>query len=753
MSLKTRAIWLMTRFPAGARIATVASAAMIAEQVAGKATRDALFLSTFRVTALPAMMAASAVLSLFAALWLSRMMMRHSPAKVVPIGFAVGGAALLAEWTLSFFAPRLAAVAVYLQMALFGAAMISAFWSLINETYDPHTGRGAVAAITGGGTLGGLLGGLVAWRASTMFSVPTMLPLLAAVSLVASWGSFRLRDPKATPLAPKDVADVPAASMLSPLRFLRDSPYLRHLAAIVALGAVTSGLLDYVFSAEAAKAFEKGPALLSFFALFWLVVGALSFLVQTLLGRIALERLGLAVTIALLPGVVILGGAVGLAVPGLWSTAILRGGEATHRNSLFRAAYELLYTPLSEQRKRTTKTLIDVGFDRVGTLSAAGVAVVTLWLAAGRAETILLAVAIACALVALARSRPLHMGYVAVLEESLRKGAEQTQPPATASIPATVEKVEVRDKIVEHLDALPHSTDLAAICTGDAPVGPKLQENGARTVGKTPVSVDVSLEAIADLGSGNAQRVRRVLGADGPLDRSLISFAILLLADNEFHSDAIRALRKVVAKTAGQLIDALCDPSVDFQIRRRIPRVLSHCRTQSVADGLIRGTDDVRFEVRYECGRALLKITDATGPVVIALETVIAIVQREVSRSKDVWESQPASDLDEEDNEGSELCDRLLRDRIDRSLEHVFTILALHLDRDSLRIAFRALHEKDERIRGTALEYLETVLPDEIRDAVWPFLGEARPMRPARPAPEILADLRQETKAALPPRL
>src|SRR4029077_1561123 len=122
------------------------------------------------------------------------------------------------------------------------------------------------------------------------------------------------------------------------------------------------------------------------------------------------------------------------------------------------------------------------------------------------------------------------------------------------------------------------------------------------------------------------------------------------------------------------------------------PRILSQCSTQSVADGLIRGTDDARFEVRYECGRALLEVTGATACVAISLETVIAIVQREVPRSKDVWESQPASDLDEEDSEASGLCDRLLRDRIDRSLEHVFTILALHLDRDSLRIAFRALH-------------------------------------------------------------
>ncbi len=46
---------------------------------------------------------------------------------------------------------------------------------------------------------------------------------------------------------------------------------------------------------------------------------------------------------------------------------LLRGGEAVTRNSLYRSAYELFYTPLPTAKKRATKTLIDVGVDRVGT--------------------------------------------------------------------------------------------------------------------------------------------------------------------------------------------------------------------------------------------------------------------------------------------------------------------------------------------------------------------------------------------------
>ena len=47
-----------------ALLATVCSTTLIAEQVGGKATRDALFLSSFSITALPTMLMISAVVSL-----------------------------------------------------------------------------------------------------------------------------------------------------------------------------------------------------------------------------------------------------------------------------------------------------------------------------------------------------------------------------------------------------------------------------------------------------------------------------------------------------------------------------------------------------------------------------------------------------------------------------------------------------------------------------------------------------------------
>jgi hypothetical protein len=730
---------------------------MIAQQVAGKATRDTLYLVSFDVTTLPAMMAISALISVLAALWLSKLMLRHSPQKVVPAVFAVSGLLLLAAWAVSGPLPRWAAVAVYLHSALFSAALISAFWSYVNERFDPHTGKRAIGWIAGAGTLGGVVGGLVAWRASSVIDVATMLPLLAAMNAVCVWGSLRAREP-ASP-TPKGGAAQPSPAEgvsideFSPIRILREAPYLQNLALVVGLGAVTSGLLDYLFSVEAVKTHPGGADLLSFFALFWLAVGVLSFLIQVLLGGFALSKLGLAFTIALLPGVVVAGGVLVLAAPGMWSMAILRGGESIQRNSLFRAAYELLYTPLSEQRKRSTKLLIDVGFDRIGTVAASAVIFATLQLASTpeRASVILVVLTVASALAALTRSSPLHMAYVPVLEESLRAESEKLGDNADdIELLAPRESVTAHEELVEQLKDLPVG-EAAGVLIPEPEPAPL--EGPPAAISELATGVATSHQAIQDLLSGVPKRVRGVLDSEQPLSPPLVPFAIFLLASPEFHRDALGALRKIATRITGQLADALCDPSMPFEVRRRIPRVLSASPTQAAADALIRGAEDERFEVRYECGRALLQITEGNDgegkeAIRIPLEIALEIVKREVASSKDVLDSQRELEFDEEESAQSALIDRMLRDRFDRIFEHVFSMLALVLDRESIRLAFKALHQEDPRLRGTALEYLETVLPDEIRDAVWPYLGEARPRKPARPADEILADLLSVREAA-----
>jgi hypothetical protein len=72
----------------------------------------------------------------------------------------------------------------------------------------------------------------------------------------------------------------------------------------------------------------------------------------------------------------------------------------------------------------------------------------------------------------------------------------------------------------------------------------------------------------------------------------------------------------------------------------------------------------------------------------------------------------------------------------------VFTLLSLAVEREPLQIAYWALLGADAAMRGTALEYLENVLPDDVRRALWARLGaQAAASSPRRARGQVEQDL------------
>lgn len=733
MSLRKR----MPLSPAtpGALFGAVTAGALIAQQVAGKAVRDALFLSRFPAASLPFVMAAAAGISLVALLWLSRAMARRAPAKLLPVLLAASAVGLVLEWGLGQVWSPGSAVLVYLHTTAFGPALISVFWSVVNERFDPNAAKRAVARIAAGGTVGGVLGALAAWRGASLVPLPHLLLFLAAVQVSCIGGALMMRPRRAQASGPAPAGRRGEIPPLAAFGLIRTTPMLRQLGLLVVLGAATSALLDYLFSARAAAAFPAGPELLSFFGVFWLVVSVVSLILQLTLAPVAMKKLGLAANIATLPGLTILGSALGLAAPGLVSVSILRGTEAAHRNTLFRSAYEVVYTPLNEGLKRSTKALIDVGFDRFGTVLGSIVAALAVALYARGTSPVILAVVVVLALATLPVAWRLHLSYVAALEQGLRDGARGLDLPwiDPGTAPSAIERTESiqRDRLIERVELLrPGGLGelSAAGASGGGPASEALRD-------PRPL-----LAAAGDLLSGDAGRVGRALDGWSGSSRPVVGYAILLLAHPRLHRDAVKALRRVAHLVTGELVDCLLDPSMDFMVRQRIPRALVASSSQRAADGLLAGIYDERFEVRYACGRALVELLTSNPSIAVASESVVKAILLEREKSAEGGEIAEL-ELDPDDDDPDSLAQLLVRDRIGRSLEHVFALLSLHLDREPLRMAFRALHSADVRHRGTALEYLHTVFPSEIREAVWPLLGELQPLAEARPAVEVLADL------------
>ncbi len=693
---------------------------MIAFQLAGKATRDALFLSTFGVAALPRMVIAAAIVSVALSVAVARVLARLGPARLVPALFGLSAVLLIGEWLLVESFRPLTAVLVYLHFTGFGALLVSGFWALFNERFDPRAARGSIGRITAAASAGGLLGGILPERVGATFQLTAMLPLLALLHLVAAVlvvavirGTHR---PSAGPRPP-------SAPGLSGFGIFKGSAYLQNLALLVALTAAAEGTLDYVFKARATAAIPSGEELLRLFAAFYTATALIGILLQVAGLRGLLTRLGVARSVSVLPAGVTIAAGVSLALPGLLPVLAARGIEVILRNSAFRAGYELLFGPVARAEKRATKLLLDVGAARVGDVGAGCLIQATLPLAGSAAGGIILGTTMLLSASALAVARRLHLGYTAALAGSLHRRAAQLPLPeeGPASLLQTAgafDLTELRGQLTEAGEA-------------DDSAGPRSQS----TSHPPPP---------ADRGRGLADRnpdtVRAAL-REGPLTAEVLEAAIDLLAWDAMAPEAIRALRESGGGHTAALVRHLLDPDEDFAIRRRLVTVLADQPGTEAVSGLLGALDDRRFEVRYRAGKALRRRAASPGGLVVDHARVIAAVLREAAVDRGVWESRQLIDAADDDWEAPVVD--VVRDRANRSLEHVFTLLSLILPRTTVQLAFQGLHTDDPHLRGTALEYLETVLPEPVRQRLWPFLEdrESRSRPTARPAEDVVRDL------------
>jgi hypothetical protein len=740
--------------------AIAASGGAVAQLVAGKAARDALFLSTFEVRSLPYMVLAAALASLGSALGISRAMQVWTPARVVPVSLSVSAILYAVEWTLLEPFPKLTGILVYVHVAVFGAALISGFWSLVNESFDPHAAKRSVRGIAMGGTAGGAVGGLAGYTLGGSAGLHATLALLCVLNLACVPAVITVARAGTRP------AVLPDKQLASGFTVFREVPYLRQLALLVALAAVSSAVLDYVMSARVAATLKDPKELVAFFALFHMGVGLSSFALQAVFTRGSLEKLGLAGTIALLPGAVAVVGIFAAIWPGLGMAVALRGTESLFASSLYRAGYELLYTPLPRGQKRPAKMLIDVAVDRIGTALGSGIVVVVLASMADY-ERGLIGICILASAISLSIAAGLHRGYIASLASSLKRGvvrlrgAEVFDATTRRTLAETtaINRQVLLEAIEKQKGRRPDSL-FPPSEPADTPSEPPQSDDEEEMVfeardagfGAAPLSLrfgapsrdapssseDTSVQAMSDLSSPDVERARSRLKSKQPLPPAAIPRAIELLGRDELSRDALGALRRVAPRITGQLIDALLDRERKVVERRRIPRVLEVTATKRAFDGLLEGLSDPEFDVRHQCAWALQRITEQEPSLSVPREKVFRSVSDEITRARDAWN---------EGGTGSGTREQLMADIL-RAVEHGVVVLSLTLEREPLQLAYRALLSSDEALRGTALEYFANVLPEDLRETAIPFLEGLSPRKAEKRAEHQLRDELLKTRGS-----
>ena len=240
------------------------------------------------------------------------------------------------------------------------------------------------------------------------------------------------------------------------------------------------------------------------------------------------------------------------------------------------------------------------------------------------------------------------------------------------------------------------------------------------------------------LREGNRERSIAVLSREEGLSAGLVSHVIPLLA-GPLSDYAVFALRKVAEERVGQLTDALLDPERRLQdpapgrqspfrgrltargrcahpgtgrraVRRAVPeRAIGrrHSREESPnphrsgADSGCRPCAKRQWGGR--CGRA------------VACSTMAGTANRRSTSSSAIGQGRASA---------MSLRCCLLFSRVSR-----------------LRSPSAASTVENSRLRGTALEYLEGVLPAKVRDRLWPFLVEGRTTAPSQTRDEVMSNL------------
>jgi len=218
------------------------------------------------------------------------------------------------------------------------------------------------------GTLGGLAAGLLGERVAAVLGIAAMLPILAALNLLCAWlirrfaatenapGRFPCRRHRPGTVIGKRRVRVCGSSRR------RDTFAISPPSFSWNAGAA---LMEYVFKVQAVAAFARAKHGCEFFAIYYAAVSLITFVVQTSSSRLVLEKLGLAVSSGT-PSMAL------LAEPRAPSRA---GPGQRHRGQGRRIGFPRLAFPIEATKfstpdpapgKRAAKSLIDVGFDRLG---------------------------------------------------------------------------------------------------------------------------------------------------------------------------------------------------------------------------------------------------------------------------------------------------------------------------------------------------------------------------------------------------
>jgi AAA family ATP:ADP antiporter len=259
----------------------------------------------------------------------------------------------------------------YVWFSVFNLFAVMLFWALMADRFTLEQAKRLFGAISVGGTLGAIFGPWLASQLAKPLGTPALL-LVAAGFLVLALGAAawlaRLRPEEGHASAENSLI---GGSAWEGLQAVVRSSYLLAICGYVLILAVMATFLYFTRLQMVAALGTDIDMRTAMFARIDMITQVATLLLQALVTGHLMKRLGVPVTLALLPVTAMLG-FIGLAIVG--SIAALIAFEATFRavqRGIMRPSRETLFTVVPRADRYKSKAFIDTFVYRVGDVAGA----------------------------------------------------------------------------------------------------------------------------------------------------------------------------------------------------------------------------------------------------------------------------------------------------------------------------------------------------------------------------------------------
>lgn len=334
-----------------------------------KPTINSLFLAELTADAIPLGYVFTALMAVLGAYFYNRWLERFSLNSVI-INTLLGSITCLILFGLLFNFKLIHGWLVYIPyvwVAIFGLLTASQFWILANLAYNVRDAKRVFGFIGAGAIAGGICGGYFTSLLANLVQTENLLFIAAALIIACIPINRYLWKNEIQKLNTYQVSRRKVAKTDSALKLIKQSKLLSLIAMVVGISVLIAKLVDYQYSDYASRWIGDPEQLAAFFGFWFSTLSVISLLIQLFLTRRIVGTFGVGKSLLWLPSGILLGSVLLLIIPELWVVVFIKVVDGSLKQSVNKAATELLSIPIPIEVKKKTKTFTDVVIDSIAT--------------------------------------------------------------------------------------------------------------------------------------------------------------------------------------------------------------------------------------------------------------------------------------------------------------------------------------------------------------------------------------------------